>query len=52
MILDYQLKIFLYLCNIVCVLGQNEVRYWLYLMDFVVTSKEMVADPPHSACRC
>lgn len=52
MILDYQLKIFLYLCNIVCVLRLNEVRYWLYLMDFVVTSKEMMADPPHAACRC
>ena len=26
-----------------CVLRQNEVRYWLYLMDYVVTSREMVA---------
>ena len=35
-----------------CVLRQNRVRYWLYLIDSVVTSREMVAAPPHSACRC
>ena len=42
----------LYICQLACVLRQNEVLYWLYLMDSVLTSKEMVADPPHSACRC
>ena len=41
-----------YLCTRMCVLRQNEVRYWLYLIDFCRTSKEMVADPLHSACRC
>lgn len=38
--------------TVLCVLRQNEVRYWLYLIDFCRTSKEMVADPLHSACRC
>ena len=27
-------KIKVYLCGRLCVLRQNEVRYWLYLMDF------------------
>ena len=38
--------------TLMCVLRQNEVRYWLYWWISVVTSKEMVAAPPHSACRC
>ncbi len=45
-------KIFTIFAYNMCVLRQNEVRYWLYLIDFCRTSKEMVADPLHSACRC